>query len=114
MATSNLDLSFIALLSRAVGRAVEMGLPTHREDSQFHRLEEGLSSDFAESVLKRVHRPEPEIGDAPPIRAFLEDGRAVARVVNAAISHHVKVFHSKKELTLPALGSSEWTDLYRN
>ncbi len=112
--TSSTKTQFVAVLTNAVARAVELGIRLHRQDSQFHRLEEGLSGDFAESVLKRFHQREPGIGDEPPIRAFLEEGRAVARVVNAAVAHHVAVFHSTREPTLPALGSPEWVDLYRN
>ena len=107
-------VAFVALISRAVARAVEVAIRVHRESSQLHRLEDGQARGFDARILAGVHQPESEVGDEPRVRAFLQEGRAVARVVNAALGHHIKTFHATSEGVLPRLGSPDWVDLYRN
>lgn len=44
-------VGFVALISRAVARAVEVAIRVHRESSQLHRLEDGQARGFDARIL---------------------------------------------------------------
>lgn len=71
-------VGFVALISRAVARAVEVAIRVHRESSHLHRLEDGQARGFDAKILAGTADRMPRL------------------------------------LLLPALGSLDWVDLYRN